>query len=325
MTSDILRRTKLVLSSITFSGDSLGPDYEFTFTAAKKTSILKVKMKNRREALVNLDIFDLPESPETRRLPLKIDVEEKDEVFNDIGSLDTELIIAYPEPREQKLTFDVAIHGRGREIRKHSVVHITLIVCLDKGIRYVAGLNPNSWLSVRFDAGFEKEIPHLLALELIEISSQAIRFRILEGRFQGEIAQISNSPQHDYLRQEIGARLEGAKIVLLRSAQKLRVNGGEEFSVMNDPRNPIPLGIYPVEIPDEPHEKGRPYLDRSKYARTWFRIGHQGDRYLHTGEVTEGCATDDAVDAVERWDEICRVLLRSRLDSKSVGTLEVLT
>jgi hypothetical protein len=90
---------------------------------------------------------------------------------------------------------------------------------------------------------------------------------------------------------------------------------------MVDPRNPIPRGTYRVEIPDEPHDKGAPYLDRAKYARTWFRIGDQGDRYLHTGEVTVGCAT---VNAVESWDEICKVLLRSRLDSQAVGTLEVL-
>lgn len=80
----------------------------------------------------------------------------------------------------------------------------------------------------------------------------------------------------------------------------------------------IAAGMY---LADEPHDKGAPYLDRAKYARTWFRIGDQGDRYLHTGEVTAGCAT---VDAVESWDEICKVLLRSRLDSQAVGTLEVL-
>jgi hypothetical protein len=40
-----------------------------------------------------------------------------------------------------------------------------------------------------------------------------------------------------------------------------------------------------------------------------------------TGEVTAGCAT---VDAVESWDKICKALLRSRLDSQTVGTLEVL-
>jgi hypothetical protein len=317
----IPRRTKLILSNVAFTGDSLGPEYEFKFTAAGQAATVKVNMKQRREAIVNRDIFDLPELLEAHRLPLRIDVVEKDEVFDDVGSLDAELAISYPEPREQSITFEITVKGQGREIRKKSLAHVTVVACLDKGIRYVAGLNPNSWLSVRFDAGFEEEIPHLLAVELVEITAQAIRFRILEGRYKGELAQISNSPRRDYLRQEVGVRREAAQMVLRSGVQRLQIGGVGEFSVMVDPRNPIPRGTYRVEIPDEPHDKGAPYLDRAKYARTWFRIGDQGDRYLHTGEVTVGCAT---VNAVESWDEICKVLLRSRLDSQAVGTLEVL-
>ena len=278
-------------------------------------------MNRRREALLNREIFYVPEVPEARRLPLRIDILEKDEVFDDAGSLNAELVIDYPEPREQTLIFDVAIQGRGREIGKQSVAQITLIVCLDKDIRFVAGLNPNSWLSVRLDAGFGKELPHLLAVQLVESAAEAIRFLIIEGRYKGELAQISAAPGHDYLRQEIGVRRDSAQMTLFRGAQRLLIKGVGEFSVLVDPRNPIQLGTYRVEIPDEPHEKGRPYLDRSKYARTWFRIAEQGDRYLHTGEVSAGCVT---VDAVASWDDICRMLLRSRLDSQAVGTIEVL-
>ncbi len=313
-------KTKLVLSSISFSGDSLGPDYEFRFTMAGQTGTVKVDMTRRREAVVNREIFDFPELPETRRLPLRIDVIERDEVFDDVGSLETELDVAYPGPREQSITFEVTVQGRGREVLKQSVVRLTAIVCLDQGIRYVAGLDPNSWLSVRLDAGFEGKLPHLLAVELTELTAQAKRFRILEGRYQGELAQISASPRHDYLRQEIGVRRGAAQMILLRGAQRLRIAEVGEFSIIVDPLNPIPLGSHRVEIPDEPHDRGVPYLDRAKYARTWFRIGDRGDRYLHTGETTAGCAT---VDTVESWDEICRVLLRSRLDSQAVGTIEV--
>ena len=317
----IPRRTKLILSSVSFSGDSLGPDYEFTFTVAEQTATVKVDMSRRREVTVNREIFDLPEISETRRLPLKIDAIERDDAFSDVGSLDTDLVINYPEPREQSVTFEVIVKGRGREIFKQSLARITLIVCLDKGIRYVSGLDPNSWLSVRFDAGFEKEIPHLLAVELVEITAQVTGFRILEGKYQGQLAQISSSPRRDYLRQEIDVRREAAQITLRNGTQRLQIAGVGDFPVMVDPRNPIPFGTHRVEIPDEPHDKGVPYLDRARYARTWFRIGNRGDRYLHTGEVTAGCAT---VDAAESWDEICKVLLRSRLDSQTVGTLEVL-
>lgn len=313
--------TKVIFSRVLFTGDRLGPNYEFTFTAADQSVTIKANMTGKREAEINDDVFAFPELPEGRRLPLRIKVVERDEAFNDIGSLDTELVISYPEPREQTTTFDVIIYGKGREIRKRSLASVTLITCLDKGIRYVAGLKPNSWLSVRLDAGFEAHLPHFMAIELVEITDQVTRFRILEGRFKGELAQISNLAGNDYLRQEIGVRQESAQMLLRISTQRLHISGQGEFPVVLDPLNPIPLGKYRVEIPDELHELGRPYLDRAKFARTWFRIGDTGDRYLHTGSVSAGCVT---IGTVESWDKICEALLRSRLDSQAVGMLEVL-
>ncbi len=317
----ITRLTKIVFSRVLFTGDKLGPDYEFNFAATGQSATIKVNMTKKREAELNKDIFSISELPEVRRIPLRIEALERDKPFSDTGSLETELNIAYPEPREQSTTFDVIVYGKGREIRKQSKASITLITCLDKGLRYVAGLNPNSWLSVDLDVGFQVQLPHFLGVELVEMTSQGTHFRILEGRFKGELAQISSSAGSDYLRQEIGVRKESARLHLRKSSQRLQIAGLGEFSVVLDPRNPLPMGSYVVEIPDEPHELGRPYLDQAKYARTWFRLGETGDRYLHTGRVSAGCVT---VETVDSWDSICKFLLRCRLDSKAIGILEVL-
>ena len=60
----------------------------------------------------------------------------------------------------------------------------------------------------------------------------------------------------------------------------------------------------------------------SRYAKTWFRIGHSGDRYLHPGERSAGCIT---VKDTKRWTEIYRHLIISRKhDSRSIGVVKVI-
>lgn len=91
-------------------------------------------------------------------------------------------------------------------------------------------------------------------------------------------------------------------------------------SATDDPDAPWRNGVYDVEIPDHPHVGGNSYPE-STYARTWFRIGHDGARYLHTGVFSAGCMT---VTERTRWDEIYVKLIKARKgDGRSVGTLEV--
>ena len=57
-------------------------------------------------------------------------------------------------------------------------------------------------------------------------------------------------------------------------------------------------------------------------AKTWFRIGHSGDRYLHAGGFSLGCMT---ITEVVRWGEIYNGLIKARKgDLMSVGVLEVI-
>ena len=74
-------------------------------------------------------------------------------------------------------------------------------------------------------------------------------------------------------------------------------------------------------MPDASHLGGVAYMDKARLAKIWFRIGHSGSRYLHTGRVSLGCLT---ITEVKKWDALCETLLKARKDdSMSVGILEV--
>ena len=71
----------------------------------------------------------------------------------------------------------------------------------------------------------------------------------------------------------------------------------------------------------DPRSLGVSYEDRAKRAKTCFRLGHSGDRYLHTGRISAGCVT---VREIQRWDELYAHLIKARNgDGVSVGVLEV--
>jgi len=80
-------------------------------------------------------------------------------------------------------------------------------------------------------------------------------------------------------------------------------------------------GAYDIEIPDYPHPGGARYQQEAPRAKTWFRVGHSGERYLHAGGRSLGCIT---IIEISRWGEIYNSLIKARKgDSASVGVLEV--
>ena len=79
--------------------------------------------------------------------------------------------------------------------------------------------------------------------------------------------------------------------------------------------------ISDVEIPDYTHSSGEHYLE-AKRGKVWFKIGHDGERYLHAGGLSLGCMT---IIETTRWMEIYKILIKARKnDFKSVGVLEVI-
>ena len=74
--------------------------------------------------------------------------------------------------------------------------------------------------------------------------------------------------------------------------------------------------------------RGRDYvtlfglLDKS-FQKTWFRIGHQGDRFLHPGQESAGCITVKIDDQHKDWGTLYSSIILARKDSYNIGIIEI--
>ena len=192
-------------------------------------------------------------------------------------------------------------------------------------ICYIEKTNPDDWLRVRLNDGRTVALPSYLKVKLEEIKDGREYFKILEGAYRGKKASVKQ--QKHFLGVVSGSyfttscrRRPPAVLNFDREAEKLSIEGLGTYHAITE-NNPISKGTYDLEIPDAPHDGGSYYLNYSRYAKTWFRIGHSGDRYLHPGERSAGCIS---VKDTKRWTEIYRYLIISRKrDSRSVGVVKV--
>lgn len=195
-------------------------------------------------------------------------------------------------------------------------------------ICYVADTDDQGWLRVRMSDGRIWPLPKYLKLEFSKREGNRDHFKILEGRWKGTRASVSAKGSGRPMSSSASYILRGepphtsAATVKLDIAKKQFWYGSiGPVDGFTDPRNPIPKGTHDLEIPYEPHGTyGRPYLPHSPFATTWFRIGHSGDRFLHPGRVSEGCAT---INALDHSTAIYTYLITARMDAISVGTIEV--
>jgi hypothetical protein len=225
-------------------------------------------------------------------------------------------------------------------------------------IQYLTDPNQSGWTlvvpdgtdpaSVSRNAKLGASLPWCIKVDLLKNENGRDYFVVLEGPSKGLKASIKlNAHGGSYFTDH--ALQTGPGIVKLsRKNQKIWYGQKGPFSAFSEFANPVPPGSHDLEIPDSPHEDY--YPESAKYQQVWFRIGHHGDRYLHLGTISHGCATvrpwlpNPAADARFRgrtnselglpaplplppfanWDDICRYLMPSRKgDGLSVGTLQV--
>ncbi|WP_272016272.1 hypothetical protein [Pseudomonas aeruginosa] len=219
-------------------------------------------------------------------------------------------------------------------------------------IRYVNKVDTDSgWLLVGRDdlpRAQWKSLFKYCKVMLIGNRDGRTYFKIMEGESQGKVAFLSDSNANQYLGKTApaknaielvmtyGAYDENWKSVTRgrRLPQQLAtgVIGGIRFeAAMNTSWGgnffPIPPGTYTILLPDYPHT--REYTDQYKveypglsHHQVWFPIAHgDNSRYVHVGNVSEGCVT---VVQLKQWSAIHEALVSHRgADGRSVGTLIV--
>jgi hypothetical protein len=194
---------------------------------------------------------------------------------------------------------------------------------------YIEPLGGDGWLNVTMDAGGVQALPEYLSVRVLSSDDSRESFRILEGKLATKEASVAkkgwNWWEWDWDKsyfEEGSASVSEVSLTFYRKSSVLVIPDVGEVAAITLAANPVPLGAHDLEIPDAPHSGGLGYISQgAKYAKTWFRVGHNGDRYLHCGRATAGCIT---VTEIDRWDSIYRKLIRARKNLSSVGTVNVL-
>jgi hypothetical protein len=225
-------------------------------------------------------------------------------------------------------------------------------------IRFLADLNFTGW-TLAVPDGLDPAVvarspnrgislPWCLKVNLLKTENGRDFFQILEGPLKDSKASLKlGNGNRSYLTAQ-NLHQPAASVSLSRRRQQVSYRAQGPFNAFSELSNPVPMGVHDLEIPDFPHPDY--YPESSKYQQVWFRIGHSGDRYLHLGTISHGCATvrpwmpnkqsdrrfanrSDSelglpapvpIAPFANWDAICKDLMHCRKgDGRSVGTLHV--
>lgn len=235
---------------------------------------------------------------------------------------------------------------------------INTIIKIDN--RYISNADGHGWLTVKHDSNSRGDqagstyppLPQYLKVQVYQVKGGREFFEILEGKLKGKTASVKlKKDGSSYLNKNTPSFNSGARLKFNRKTKKLYYSGNIEIDAFtqeydqlpSNPLNKVPLGIWKIEIPYEIHPIGDGYYKYSKYATTWFHIvtsisDTYQDRFLHPGTISHGCVTvginrfkntsfnwSDAavIRSLNNWDKLYDLLIVSRLDAYTVGSIEV--
>lgn len=322
----MLKSIQLNLQKIKYSGDSIGDDIRVEVEALGKFLRVDKRIKIGTTVEINREIGRFETNQDLFQAEVLISVIEKDLLFNDVGSVKSNIRIDTSAAKPQQFIFEIQIRETRSILdkfwgKKTAVFEIILEAKVSDAIQCVP-CEGDGWLKVVLENNKSKiSLPAFLQVKIQNSDRKREYFTILEGPYHGKDASVKL--RDDGFSQFIsGIEHEPVISVEYSISQKIFIINGKKYKADDYPGSPWQKGIYDIEIPDYPHRGGDRYLDRARLARIWFRIGHNGERYLHTGSISLGCMT---ITEVEKWDALCKILLKARKgDFISVGILEVI-
>ncbi|KKU67564.1 MAG: hypothetical protein UX89_C0014G0034 [Parcubacteria group bacterium GW2011_GWA2_47_16] len=322
--------TKLIelkLSKIKYTGDSIGDDIRIEIDCLNHSLDVNKTIKNESAVTVGLPVGQFFTDEPSLALPLAIKVIERDVAWNDVGTAEERFIIDVKKSGSQLLTSIIEVQEtRPYKTKKKAIFELTFEASVLDAVMYVSlekGIG--GWTKALSESTAEGEIslPAYLKVRLEKEKNNRQYFTILEGLRRGEKASVMMGSDGSSFLQTENPHIAPMHFTYSLSTRMLRLKKQRYTTIdyKNDP-DPWKKQLYTIAIPDSPHKGGEAYLDRAKLAKVWFKVSHpDNERYLHTGERTAGCIT---LTEVERWDELCKVLLKARRgDGESIGVVEI--
>ncbi len=318
----MLKKIQFKLIKIKYTGKSIGNDIHIDIELLDKIFHADKRMRDRKTAEFNQVIGDFSSDQKTFSAKVKIIVLEKDILFNDIGKIEKIIKVDTDNVKQQNFTYNIELRENrfGKTWGKSAALfEVTIEALVTKTVRYIPDVD-NGWLKVKITGGETVSLPAFLKVQSEYIESGREYFMVLEGLYKNQKASVSLNNGNSRLL--IDVKHESLIHLQYSTSQKKLIIGNKKYQVTDYPESPWEKGWYDIELPDYPHPKGRNYEKRALRAMSWFRIGHEGERYLHTGRVSLGCIT---IIEIEKWNEIYDKLIKARKgDFLSVGELEVI-
>ncbi len=311
------------LQSVVYGGDKLGRNLQLDFDVNGMKTSLRANLEGGATRSFSELLYRFQNTNNAVQFPIAATVTELDPKQNDVGSAAMKVIVDLNGQSNQALgTLEVKVKGSGGDKGKTAIFTLSFAASLEEVNRFVPDIG-TGWLVVQLEPSKERvSLPYSVAVSYTRTENKREHFTILEGVNAGKAASVSLDDKGNTRFLLTDPRTAGVKLRFTKSTGILEVVGTAlKYPNTVSEKNPIPAGDWDIEIPDAPHRYGAPYENTARRSKSWFRLGHAGDRYLHTGSVSLGCVT---VKEVARWDELYAQMVRARKsDGQSVGVLEV--
>ena len=306
-------------SAIRYEGGSIGREITLDLALAGEIFSCNLRLLPGQTRELDREVVQLWTDGDDFTASGQIQVTERDAVYSDTGLSDFSWNLSLQGSGflESVQRVDVIEVG-GQKKGTAGVFFVTLRAQVVAATRYVQ--EPETgWLTVLDETGKRISLPETLCVELYRVSEGREYFTVTEGPHRGKRASVRLNSDGSSILGELDPRGGPARFTYSVSRKMLTL-GTASYQTVDYLLKPWAQGTYDIEIPDAPHKGGLRYPEASR-SRTWFRVGHSGDRFIHTGAASAGCIT--VVDRA-KWDQICSILVRGRKgDRISVGTIEV--
>lgn len=172
---------------------------------------------------------------------------------------------------------------------------------MSEDIRFVAATGGDNWLDFFLADNSRHSLPYGLKVQWLEVKDKREQFKILEGVYKGKLGSVKEKGAGASWFTKAIRHKQKAVLRFDREKQSLSYGSSGPISAFSGAftatgvrYTQVAPGIYPLQIPAYPSKQTRPqYTKWARMHKTWFRIGLDptGSRFVHVGEISEGCVT----------------------------------